>query len=81
MIYFFDEDTCKETYKEMEQVLMNKSLEEVWKIACTYTEHYIHTQQQSTFMGVINNINVQDILNMAQEVVKNNQEKINDSKG
>ena len=72
MIYFFDEDTCKETYKEMEQMLMSKTLEEVWKIACTYAEHYIHTQQQASFEKSISNINIQEILNMAQEVVKNN---------
>ncbi|MCZ2107089.1 MAG: hypothetical protein LC106_06900 [Burkholderiales bacterium] len=49
MLYFFDEDTCKKTYKEMEHILMNKSLEEVWKVACTYAEHYVHTQQQNAF--------------------------------
>jgi len=73
MLYFFDEDTCKKTYKEMEHILMNKSLEEVWKVACTYAEHYVHTQQQNAFAESVNKIDVQTILRMAQEVVKTHQ--------
>lgn len=73
MLYFFDEETCKKTYKEMESMLMNKSLQEVWKIACTYAENYVHTQQQNTFAGSLKDINVQEIMNMAAKIVAEQQ--------
>ena len=73
MLYFFDEETCKKTYKEMEQMLINKSLEEVWKIACTYAENYVHTQQQNAFMTSLNKIDVNEIMNMAAKIVAEQQ--------